>query len=52
MKLEEAAGLVLHIKVSFMKKRISLIVTILFITTITTAFAVEGLRFSITESKV
>lgn len=34
-----------------MKKRISLIVTILFITTITTAFAVEGLRFSITESK-
>ena len=34
-----------------MKKRISLIVTILFITTITTAFAVEGLKFSIAESK-
>ena len=34
-----------------MKKRISLIVTILFITTITTAFAVEGLKFSISESK-
>ena len=34
-----------------MKKRISLIVTILFITTITTAFAMENLRISISESK-
>lgn len=34
-----------------MKKRISLIITIIFVTTITTVFAVEGLKFSIEESK-
>lgn len=34
-----------------MKKRISLILTIAFISTITTVFAVEGLKFSIEESK-
>jgi outer membrane protein TolC len=34
-----------------MKKRISLVVTILFIATVTTALAAEGLKFSIPESK-
>lgn len=34
-----------------MKKRISLIITLIFVTTITTVFAVEGLKFSIEESK-
>jgi len=34
-----------------MKKRISLIVSILFVTAITTVFAAEGLKFSIQESK-